>query len=150
MNTFGTAPIRLTPHLAATGNAPGLPQRRSPRSANFLPHDGGAQRPGYNVFQQVLSQLILVLQLRARQEDLLQTEVQLVPGLPEEERRDRQRSIRHQRAPGWRSTDVGHCAPWAHCQGRSLSLFRHLPHNRAALLDDVVHPGSAPTEGRAD
>lgn len=37
MNIFGTAPIRLTPHLAATGNAPGLPQRRSLRSANFLP-----------------------------------------------------------------------------------------------------------------
>lgn len=102
------------------------------------------------MLEQVLSQLVLVFELRARQEDLLQTEAQPVPGLPEEERGDPERSVRHQRAPNRGGVDVGRREPWSHGQGRALALFCHLPHHHPALLDDVVHPGAAPTEGRTD
>lgn len=102
------------------------------------------------MFEQVLSQLILVLELRTRREDLLQTEVQLVPGLPEEERRDHKRPVRHQRAPDRGGVDIGHRQPRARCQGRAFDLFCHLPHNHPALLDGVVHRGAAQTEERTD
>lgn len=156
MNTFGTASTQLNPHLRAAGSAPGLPQIRSQRgvsallSAVFPSHHGGAQRPGCNVSEQALPQLILVLELRTRQEDLLQTEAQPLPGLPEEERGDHQRPVRHQRAPDRGGVDAGHREPRTQCQGRALALFCHRPHHRPALLDVVVHPGAAQRERRAD
>lgn len=113
-------------------------------------HHGGAQRPGYHVFEQVLSQFLLVVQLRKREEDFLQIKAQFVPGLSEEERRDPQRPIRDQCAADRGGVDVGYCAPWPHCQGRAPAVLCHLPHDSPADLDDVVHPGAGQTEEHAD
>lgn len=113
-------------------------------------HHGGAQRPGYNVSEQVLPQFLLVVQLRAGQEDFLQTKKQLVGGLSEEERGVPQRSVRDQPAADRGGVDAGYCAPWALCQGRAPAVLRHLPHDPPADLDDVVHPGAGQTEEHAD
>lgn len=101
--------------------------------------------------EQVLPQLVVVVvQLRARQEDFLQVEAQPVPGLSAEERRVPQRPVRHQRATDRSGADAGHCAPRPRRQGGTPAVLRHLPHAAPADLDDVVHPCAGEAEELAD
>lgn len=112
-------------------------------------HHGGTQRPGYHVFEQILPQFLLVIQLRTGEEDFLETEAQFVPGLSEKERWVPQRPVRDQCAIDRGGVDAGYCAPWSYCQGRASAFLCHLPYDPPADLDDVVHPGAGQTEEHA-
>lgn len=112
--------------------------------------------------EQVLPQLILIFQqLRARQEDVRQNQAQtflfslLGCGLSAEERADPERSVRHQPAADRRRAYAGRGQPRPVREGRAPAILHHMPHDPAAGLDDVVHPGTqqakecADREGRA-
>lgn len=73
-------------------------------------HHGGTQRPGYYVSKQVLSQFLVLIQLRERQEGYHQRK-QFVRGLSKEERRIPQRSVWDQFVAGRARHDAGQCSP---------------------------------------
>ena len=95
----------------------------------YFAHHGGTQWPGYHVFEQVLQQLVLFVQLRAREEDIHQDQAQLVGGLSEEEFGDPQWPVWHQRAPDRVGADAGHCPPWPLCYGGEPIVVHHMPYD---------------------
>lgn len=112
---------------------------------------GGTRGPEHHVSQQVQPPLLLVLrQLHTGEEAFRQAEGGLVRGLPEEERRVPQRPVRNQPAADRGGADAGHHARRSLRGGRAPAGFRHRPHDPAALLDDVVHPGAHEAQERAD
>ena len=105
----------------------------------YFAHHGGTQWPGYHVFEQVLQQFVLFVQLRAREEDIHQDQAQLVGGLSEEEFGDPQWPVWHQRATDRVGADAGHCPPWTLCYGGEPVVVHHMPYDHPVVVDDVVH-----------